>query len=204
MKKKGFFITLEGTEGTGKTTQIDLLVGYLRKKGRTVIQTREPGGTTFGANIRGLLLNGKEPLSHVTETLLFMASRAELVRRVIEPALRQGKTVVCDRWLDATVAYQGYGLGVPVSWIQSVAREVTKGFEPDITFFLDLAVSTGLERAAKRSVPDRVESRGLAFHRRVRSGYLAVAKGRARVRRIPVTSIEATHRKILETLEHVL
>ena len=163
------FITLEGTEGCGKSTQAALLCEYLKKSRRRFFKTVEPGGTELGQAIRKLLLEASYSISPEAETLLYMASRAHLVREVIQPKLKAGNIVVCDRWLDATVAYQGYGLGVDLKWIKAVAKEVTQGLEPDLTLFLDLPVRQGLERARKRGKPDRIENRNLNFHKKVRT-----------------------------------
>jgi len=199
------FITFEGTEGAGKSTQIRLLCEYLKKKKLKILQTFEPGGTELGQAIRRLLLEATHPISSETETLLYMASRAQLVSEVIAPALKERKIVICDRWVDATLAYQGYGLGVDLGFIKSLAERVTRGLEPDLTLFLDLDVRTGLERALSRGKPDRIESRARVFHQRVRKGYLALAKKNPkRIRRISVTTVEQTQQLIREAVDHVL
>ena len=198
------FITFEGTEGAGKSTQIKLLCSYLLSKKRTVLQTVEPGGTGLGAEIRDLLLHTQYSATPQAETLLYMASRAQLVDEVLRPALKAGHVVICDRWLDATVAYQGYGSGVDVKWIERLGQDITQGIMPDLTFFLDLPVGTGLERARKRGKPDRIESRARAFHDRVRRGYLDLVRRHKRFRRIPVTTIETTQKLIREQVDRVL
>ena len=133
-----------------------------------------------------------------------MASRSELVDKVILPALKEGKVVVSDRWLDATIAYQGYGLGVDTQWIVSLGKKATQGLRPDLTLFLDLPVQTGLRRIKARGHLDRIEKRSLAFHKRVRQGYLALAKKENRIVRIPVTTIEKTHQAIQKEVHRVL
>lgn len=199
------FITFEGTEGAGKSTQIRLLSEYLTKKKLPVAVTLEPGGTELGLRIRQILLSSSYPILPTTETLLYMASRAQLVDEVIAPALQSGKIVICDRWVDATVAYQGHGSGVDMKLILQLAREVTRGLTPDLTFFLDLDVRTGLKRVASRGEPDRIESRALSFHEKVRRGYLALARRhRKRIRRIPVTSVDETQTLIREAVDRVL
>lgn len=201
--KRGRFIVFEGVEGSGKSTQTQLLAGYLKRKGRKVVVTREPGGTPFGAKIREILLNGPMNLSPETETLLFMASRAELVEQVIAPALKAGKIVISDRWLDATLAYQGYGSGVDLNWIRLLAKRVTRGIRPDATIYLTLSAAEGLKRAKKRGKLDRMESRALAFHRRVENGYKKLARSGQGRRIVRSVTIEKTHdavRKIIDRL----
>ncbi len=202
-KKKGKFITIEGSEGTGKTTQLKLLIAYMKKRSIDFVQTREPGGTKIGDSIRRMLLSNKSEMSSVTETLLYMASRSELVHAVIKPALDRGICVVSDRWVDATLAYQGYGLGVDPKWIQAVAKEVVRDVMPDLTILLDLSVSKGLGRAKLRGELDRIELRSNAFHQRVHMGYRKIAKQHSRFKQITVTDIESTHRKIVSFVDEL-
>lgn len=198
------FVTFEGTEGAGKSTQIRLLIDYLRRERKAdVVHAVEPGGTPLGRKIRRLLLHSEDPIAPRTEALLYMASRAELVDEVIRPALKRRSIVICDRWLDATVAYQGYGSGVDVRWIERLGRDVTGGLQPTISFFLDVPVRTGLKRVRQRGALDRIESRAASFHDRVRAGYLALVRRHRRFRRIPVTSVEETHRLIREAVDRV-
>ncbi|RTG92428.1 dTMP kinase [Thermus scotoductus] len=166
---KGFFLTLEGLDGSGKTTQARLLAQFLEEKGIKVRLTREPGGGLPG--VRDLLLKG-EALSPEAEYLLFSADRAEHVRKVILPALEEGFWVISDRYLDSSLAYQGYGRGLPLSWLLQVAKEVTLGLQPHLTFLLDLPPEEALKRV---STPDRLEKAGLEFFKRVRQGYLELA-----------------------------
>jgi dTMP kinase len=203
-KRGGFFITLEGTEGAGKTTQMKALVKHIKSKGYRVLRTREPGGTPLGVRIRKILLGSEIRISHESETLLYMASRAELVRNVIMPALKKNQVVVSDRWMDATIAYQGYGLGVNPRWIQVLGKEVAAGVTPDLTLLLDLPVETGMKRAKKRGRLDRIERRALDFHKRVRQGYLALSRSEKRIRKIQVTTIEETREKIRKVVDRVL
>ncbi len=199
------FITFEGTEGAGKSTQIQLLCEYLAKKKRPVAVTLEPGGTELGLRIRQILLSSSYPILPTTETLLYMASRAQLVDEVVAPALKAGKIVICDRWVDATIAYQGYGSGVDLKLIRALARMVTRGIRPDLTLFLDLDVRTGLKRVVSRGEPDRIEKRALSFHEKVRRGYLELARRfPKRIRRIPVTTVEETQARIREAVNRVL
>lgn len=172
---RGLFITFEGCEGSGKSTQSRLLHNYLKRKRLPVIHIREPGDTVTGEGIRRILLNPKNKMiSPICETLLYMASRIELVRTVIKPALRQKKIVICDRFLDSTRVYQGYGLGVDRKMIEYVGRFATDNLVPNLTVFLDLATREGLKRVGKNK--DRIERRPIIYHQRVRRGYLNLAK----------------------------
>ena len=202
--KKPIFITLEGTEGCGKSTQSKLLLRYLKSQGVDVMQTIEPGGTQLGLKIRNILLHSEMNISPETETMLYMASRAQLVREVVQPALKAKKVVICDRWIDATIAYQGYGLGVDLKWIQAITKEVTDGLKPNLTLFLDLPTKTGLQRVMQRGKKDRIEKRSIQFHNKVRRGYLALAKKNSRFKVIPVTSIDDTHQRIVKEVSCVL
>ncbi|GAB5603415.1 dTMP kinase [Thermus sp. FJN-A] len=165
----GLFLTLEGLDGSGKSTQARLLARFLEERGVPVRLTREPGGGI--AFVRGLLL--AEDLSPEAEYLLFSADRAEHVRRVILPALEGGKWVVSDRYLDSSLAYQGYGRGLPLPWLLEVASPVTLGLRPHLTFLLDLPPEEALLRVREK---DRLERLGLPFFRRVREGYLRLAE----------------------------
>ncbi len=209
MRKKGFFITLEGSEGCGKTTQIRLLRNFLRKKGYLVFATREPGGTPIGDAVRKVLLDLKHrKMSPLTEALLYMASRAQLVEEVIFPKLEKKKIVICDRWLDATVAYQGYAGGLHVKWIKDLGQVATQGLVPDLSLYLDLPVSVGLARAKKRHHADRVEKKSLTYHENVRQGYLKISKEEPyRFRRLSISSDETAtdvHERIKTEVERVL
>lgn len=209
MRRKGVFITLEGNEGCGKSTQIKLLYARLEKERKKVFLTREPGGTAAGDAIRGILLDDKmEGLSGVTETLLYMASRAQLVKEVIAPKLASGHVVLCDRWLDATVAYQGYGEGVDASWIAELGKKVTAGVAPKLTIFLDLPLETGLDRAVSHKKADRMEQKPLSFHKKVREGYRAIAKREpARFKRLAVRPEDpqaVVHERVMELVRRVL
>ena len=209
MQKKGFFITLEGNEGCGKTTQIQLLHQFLKKKGLKVCRTREPGGTAIGDAIRSILLDAKnKKMTPIGETLLYMAARAQVAQEVIRPNLNKGLIVLCDRWLDATVAYQGYGAGVKLDWIHALGEMATGGTRPDVTLFLDLPLATGLRRAKSHKKADRMEKKELAFHRRVRAGYQTVAKKDPQrfqcIAVSPSDGVWAVHEKIKKVLKRVL
>jgi dTMP kinase len=184
MHMRGRFITIEGPEGCGKTTQSNILVEYLKGKGYEVILTREPGGTRIGEQIRALVLDAKyEEMEPVTELLLMAASRAQHVLEKIAPAVKGGKMVVCSRFTDATIAYQGCGRGFDIDLINKTNRIATGRLWPDLTLIIDIDVTTGLRRAfgvekaeAKAGEGDRLESEDIGFHERVRQGYLDLAQ----------------------------
>ncbi|HEX9813028.1 MAG TPA: dTMP kinase [Burkholderiales bacterium] len=174
--RKGLFITLEGGEGAGKSTQLAAALAWLQQEGHDVAATREPGGTALGERVREILLHHAGEMSVEAETLLMFAARAEHVERVIRPALVAGKTVVCDRFTDATYAYQGGGRGLALDRIADLERWVQGDLRPDLTILLDVPVEIGLERAAKRGRPDRFEGERNGFLDRVRNTYLARAR----------------------------
>lgn len=176
LKLRGRFISIEGIEGAGKSTAIGVLCAYLESQGRAVVHTREPGGTVVGEAIRGVLLSQDMPAMHAdTELLLMFAARAEHLRKVILPALNQGKWVVCDRFTDATYAYQGGGRGIPIPRIGLLEGWVQGEFRPDVTLLLDIDVETGLSRTKKRGAADRFEQETLKFFDQVRQAYLDMA-----------------------------
>jgi dTMP kinase len=171
---QGLFITLEGIDGAGKTTQFDTVVATLRAAGRRVTATREPGGTPLGERIRELLL--AEPMTTTAEALLMFAARQEHVLRIIEPALLQGNDVVCDRFTDATLAYQGAGKGIPQDRLQTLARWVHPGLKPDFTLLIDVPAELAAKRLqTQQRHPDRFERESLEFFVRVRQHYLQLA-----------------------------
>ena len=180
---RGRLITFEGPEGAGKSTQAALLISKLEARGIEVIYTREPGGTKLGEAIRGILqynAAGEDPCPE-SEVLLFEASRAQLVRHVIQPALARGAWVLCDRFADSTTAYQGFGRGFSVELMETINRFAIGSAVPDMTILLDVNVSLGMQRCAKRQVGkkvqyDRIESEALEFHEKVRHGYLELAR----------------------------
>lgn len=184
--RRGFFITFEGPEGSGKSTQAKLLCRFLKKRGLRVAYLREPGGTELGERIRRLLLKeGTLQITDEAEALLYLAARAELVKRVIEPLLKRGELVICDRFQDSTIAYQGYGGGVSLFLIERIGRVLMGDISPDLTILLDIAPRLGLSRAKRK---DRMERKPVSYHERVRKGYLALAE--AHPMRIKVVSVE--------------
>ena len=176
-KRGGFFISFEGPEGSGKSTQIHRLAAALAELGHAVWTTREPGGTRVGEMIRPLLLGPKAgPLSAWSEALLFTAARAQLVEEVIRPRLHRGELVLCDRYKDSTLAYQGYGRGIDLETLRRLQSEATGGLNPDLTLLLDLPVEPGLARIP-RNAQDRLDRETIAFHQRVHTGYREMAEG---------------------------
>jgi len=170
---RGRFITVEGSEGVGKSSNLEFINEYLISKGKTVIRTREPGGTAIAETIRDLLLDAKQTsISVDTELLLMFAARAQHLSELIIPALERGDWVLCDRFTDATYAYQGGGRGIDPPRISVLENWVQGSLRPDHTLLLDMPVAAGLERAGKRSVPDRFEQEQLSFFERVRQTYL--------------------------------
>ena len=167
------FITLEGSEGSGKSSQIPPLVDFLRQEGYTVLPTREPGGTSIGDQVRRILgdLRNTEMLPR-TEVLLFQASRAQLVEQVIRPALKRGEVVISDRFAESTLAYQGYGHRLDLNLVRSIVEFATGGLKPDLALFLDVDVEVGLRRKAEGKEWNRLDNYDLAFYQRVRGGYL--------------------------------
>jgi dTMP kinase len=171
------FITLEGPEGSGKTSHIPYLVEFLREKGYTVFPTREPGGTSIGEQIREVIHDLKNAEMHPrTETLLYQAARAQIVEEVLKPRLAIGEVVLSDRYLDSTIAYQGYGHGQDLAQIRQLVRYATGGLTPDLTILLDLEVEIGLQRKSKQEEWNRMDAYTVDFHKRVRAGYLELVK----------------------------
>lgn len=172
------FITLEGPEGSGKTSHIPAIVEYLREKGYTVFPTREPGGTSISEQIRDILHDLKNAEMHPrTETLLYQAARAQIVEQVIRPRLEAGEIVISDRYYDSTIAYQGYGHQQDLEQVRALVRYATDGLTPDLTILLDLDVEVGLGRKTQNAVEwNRLDAYTVEFHQRVRAGYLQMVK----------------------------
>jgi dTMP kinase len=202
-KRKGLFITFEGGEGCGKSTQARLLLNNLEHRNIPSVLTHEPGGTPLGNRIRGVLKVKRDfDISPQAELLLFAASRAQLVKEVILPALNTGRNVICDRFSGSTLAYQGYGRGLGQDLIESINRAATGGLEPDLIFLLDIQPETGLERKHNTG-DDRFEAEQISFHRRVRNGYLELA-GHDPGRWIVIEARQPVEKLAKAILDHVL
>lgn len=172
---KGIFITLEGPDGSGKTTQARHLAEYFQKHGREVVTTREPGGTSLAETLRDLALDPHLPVSKITESLLHLAARADHVEKVIRPALAAGRVVICDRFSDSMLVYQGVIGGLSLDVLRRLNAFATEKLEPDLTFLFDGAPEAFLPRRRARGVSDKFEAAGLAFQQRIREGYLLLA-----------------------------
>ena len=199
--KKGIFISFEGIEGTGKTTQARLLSERLIREGYEVILTQEPGGTVIGNKIREILLHvDHREMSYMTELLLYNAARAQHLSEKILPAINEGKVVITDRFTDSTVAYQGYGRGIDISLIMSIDSVATGGIKPHLTILFDLDVEVGLKRNRGINKVDRLELEDIEFHKRVREGYLHISeKEPERVRIVDATMpVEEISEKVWE------
>jgi len=199
----GVFLSFEGIEGTGKSTQSRLLADFLRKQGRTVVQTAEPGGTPISLKIRELLLSlDSTGMDHITELLLYNAARVQHIKEVIAPSLARGEIVITDRFCDSTCAYQGYGRGIDRQVIYALDAVATGGMRPDLTLLLDLDVEAGLRRNKKMNKNDRLELEDVAFHQKVRKGFHEIAAAEPeRIRVIPCTeSIEAVHEAVKDVV----
>jgi len=207
-KKKGLFITLEGPDGSGKSTQSILLARYLEKKGYKVVRTREPGGTSIAESLRRIILNPKNRISKITEVLLYEAGRAQHTSELILPALQKGKIVICERYTDATLAYQGYGRKLDIRMVKELNRIASYGLKPDLTLLLDLDVREGLRRIRKISGGrmDRMERESIGFHDRVRKGYLEIASkepGRVKLIKVKETP-EKTHLEVVKAIKKLV
>lgn len=198
------FITLEGPEGSGKSSHIPLLVAHLRQCGHTVLATREPGGTEIGDQIRNVLMShGNTAMNPRTETLLFLAARAQLVAQVIRPALQAGNLVVCDRYGDSTLAYQGYGHGNDLEQIRRMLEFATGALQPDLTLLLDVDVEIGLQRKQTCGAEwNRLDAYTVAFHGRVREGYLSLS--RAEPKRWVLVDASQPFEKVQEVLRQAV
>ena len=202
---RGLFITLEGVEGAGKSTNIPFISSLLERAGQAVVLTREPGGTKLGERIRGLLLDPDPELAidPESELLLMFAARAQHFHEVILPALKSGKTVLCDRFTDASFAYQGAGRGIPIGKIAQLQTWLQGDLRPDLTLIFDIDVEAGLKRANSRGNPDRFEQEKIDFFQRVRDYYLQRAPQRERYRIIDasgdIASVESQLEKVIST-----
>ena len=203
---KGLFIVMEGPDGSGKTTQINLLKEYLEEAGYECLITREPGGTVIGEEVRQLILNPEhKEMSPVTEMLLYAASRAQLVHEVIGPALEEGKIVISDRFVDSSIVYQGIARKLGISTVSAVNAPGIGIYRPDGIFFIDLSESEGLRRKKEQKNLDRMEQEGIDFHHMVSEGYRKVLSGRPEVMKIDGgRSIDTIQKKIRNHVDELL
>lgn len=205
MGVKGKLITFEGSEGSGKSTQIKLIYAHLKRNKKNVLLLREPGGVKLSEKIRQILLDVKSKgMAKECEMLLYMAARAQLVAEVIEPALKRGIIILCDRFLDSTIVYQGYGCGMDIELIKRIGEFATRRVKPDLTFFFDIGTKQGLQRILRKK--DRIESRPLSYHNRVRNGYRKLARMEsARIKLISGTlGREEIHQKVKAFVNQLL
>ncbi len=202
--KKGLFITFEGADGCGKTTQLNLLKDYLENKGYEVVITREPGAKGLGEKIREILLNYDDEVSNRCESFLFLADRAQNIDIIVNPAIQQGKIVLCDRHTDSTVAYQGYGRGLDIKQINMLNNIATNNKKPDLTLVFDVDIETSMKRVGSQQ--DRMEKSGKDFFNRVRNGYLELAKQEPeRIKVIDTTkSIEEVQKDVVEIIDQYI
>nr|WP_288642977.1 dTMP kinase [uncultured Anaerobutyricum sp.] len=203
---KGLFIVMEGPDGSGKTTQINLLKEYLEEAGYECLITREPGGTVIGEEVRQLILNPEhKEMSPVTEMLLYAASRAQLVHEVIGPALEEGKIVISDRFVDSSIVYQGIARNLGISTVSAVNAPGIGIYRPDGIFFIDLSEAEGLRRKKEQKNLDRMEQEGIDFHHMVSEGYRKVLSGRPEVMKIDGgRSIDTIQKKIRNYVDELL
>ncbi|MDI6717341.1 MAG: dTMP kinase [Actinomycetota bacterium] len=200
---KGLFITFEGIEGSGKSTQAIQLAEHLKERGYSVVVTREPGGTPIGVAIRQILLDPAiNDMDYHTEVLLYAADRAQHVAEVIRPSLEKGKIVISDRYIDSSIAYQHFGRGLPLDLIIEINERAVQGLKPNVTFLLEIPVELGIERATKVSA-DRIERESIEFHKRVEAGYQELARREPERWRVidGIPMVEEVHQSIVRALE---
>ncbi len=204
---KGLFITIEGADGSGKSTQIERLRRYLEDKHYEVVLTREPGGTIISEAIRNVTLNKDYmEMSHTTEALLYAASRAQHVEQFIKPSLNEGKVVICDRFVDSSVIYQGYARGLGMENIEAINSYATGGLQPDLTILLDIDAEEGLKRKKDQKELDRLELQKFEFHKKVSEGYKKLAKKHPeRIYAIDaLLPVESIHEEVVKVIEKML
>lgn len=197
---KGLFITFEGLDGCGKSTQLNLLAEHLKSKGLEVLITREPGSIGLGEKLREILLNYDGEVSSNCEAFLFLADRAQHIDTLVKPAIDSGKIVLCDRHTDSTIAYQGYGRGVDLAQIKMLNNIATSGLVPDLTFVFDIDVETSQSRVGKNK--DRMESAGVEFHNKVREGFLKIAENE--LKRVKVINSKDSIEHIFEQVKKIM
>lgn len=204
---KGLFITVEGTDGAGKSTQIELLADYIKKSGREALVTREPGGTAISEKIRDIILDVKNlEMADTAEALLYAASRAQHIDEKIKPALKKGTVVICDRFTDSSIAYQGYARGTDVRLIEEINSYAVGGCIPDITLFFDIRPEIGILRKESSKTLDRIENEKIDFHYKVYNGYKELLKKYPeRIKRIDAEkSIDEIHKDVIKIIKEIL
>lgn len=204
---RGRFITVEGTDGAGKSTQIDMLVSFLEKKGVKTLVTREPGGTEISEKLREIILDPQnKKMTDITEAMLYAAARAQHVEEKIIPALKEGIFVICDRFVDSSIAYQGYARGIDINMIESINSYAVCQIVPDVTLFFDLSPEKGISRKKNMHELDRIEQEKIDFHKKVYFGYQQLLeKYPERIKRINADdTIENVHRQVVDVIEKML
>ena len=200
MTQKGLFITFEGGDGCGKSTQLSLVEKYLNEKGKTILTTREPGSVGLGVKLREVLLHYDGDVASCAEAFLFLADRAQHIEKVVKPAIEKGIIVLCDRHTDSSVAYQGYGRGEDISQINMLNNIATQGVKPDLTLLFD--VSTEVAQTRVGTEKDRMESAGIEFHKKVRQGYLEIAKNEPQ--RVKVIDANLTIEQVFDQVRKII
>ncbi|MFD3158635.1 dTMP kinase [Haloimpatiens sp. FM7330] len=204
--KKGLLITLEGPDGSGKTTQIQLLEEYLKQKGFEIIKTREPGGTPISEKIRNIILDNRNTeMSDMCEALLYAASRAQLVNEIIKPSIEEGKIVICDRFVLSSIVYQGIGRELGIEKIKYINQAALEGLEPDLTIMLTIPYEEGLKRKYKQKTLDRLENSGNKFHEKVFNGYLDISKNYDKIKLVNANkNVKEVHNQIVEIVDSLI
>jgi dTMP kinase len=204
--KQGLLITFEGPDGSGKTTQISLLKDYLHSKGMKVVFTREPGGTNISEKIRDIILDNKNSeMSAMCEAMLYASARAQLVSEVIKPAIEQGNIVICDRFVESSIVYQGIGRKLGVEKIRSINNAATQGLRPNATFLLTIPFEEGLKRKSQQKTFDRLENSGDDFHKRVYDGYMSLAGSADYIKVVDANrEVAEIHKDIIRVIEDLI
>jgi dTMP kinase len=203
---KGYFISIEGSDGSGKSTQIKLIKEYFASKGFEVVESREPGGTRIGEKIRDIILDNENvEMSPVTEALLYAASRAQHVTEVIRPCLEQGKVIICDRYVDSSIAYQGVGRGLGMDVVSKINSVAIQGIMPDLTIFFDIDPEVALNRKIEDGKADRLELEKLEFHKKVYKGYKQIASTNSRIKIVDASrSVMEIHKDVINIIDEFL